>query len=165
MGDNMSSRQTLVDAAREAGWSSHRALEVACKYIDGQCADEAFSQFVQREQEDDFDSAEESDVDRDEPRSVNCYFCGQHVDKRDCIPVDDFNGNDGGSQCHECSTALLDIINEVVDIARRDPAPAGVSRASVEGVIRTTVKAALPKEFQKAVEAVVREVMKEIRPE
>jgi hypothetical protein len=34
--------------------------------------------------------------------SVNCYFCGDLVDERDCTPADDFNNGDGGSICEGC---------------------------------------------------------------
>ena len=37
-----------------------------------------------------------------ERHSVNCYFCGELVDERNCINADDFNGNDGGSICPDC---------------------------------------------------------------
>jgi hypothetical protein len=34
--------------------------------------------------------------------SVNCYFCGELVDERECIPADEYNNNDGGSICPLC---------------------------------------------------------------
>jgi hypothetical protein len=34
--------------------------------------------------------------------SVNCYFCGDLVDERQCQPADDYNGEDGGSICQLC---------------------------------------------------------------
>jgi hypothetical protein len=34
--------------------------------------------------------------------SVNCYFCGDMYDERDCLPADDYNNNDGGSICPAC---------------------------------------------------------------
>jgi hypothetical protein len=34
--------------------------------------------------------------------SVNCYFCGELVDERECIPADEYNNNDGGDICPEC---------------------------------------------------------------
>lgn len=34
--------------------------------------------------------------------SVNCYFCGELVDERDCMPADEWNRNDGGSICSKC---------------------------------------------------------------
>ena len=37
-----------------------------------------------------------------ESHSVNCYFCGELVDERDCVPADFYNGGDGGSCCPEC---------------------------------------------------------------
>ncbi len=37
-----------------------------------------------------------------EKHSVNCYFCNELVDERDCYPADDFNDNDGGDICLDC---------------------------------------------------------------
>ena len=37
--------------------------------------------------------------------SVNCYFCGNLVDERECQPADDYNNNDGGDICPECLKA------------------------------------------------------------
>jgi len=37
-----------------------------------------------------------------EKHSVNCYFCGTLVDERDCLPADEYNGNDGGDICKHC---------------------------------------------------------------
>ena len=34
--------------------------------------------------------------------SVNCYFCNELVDERDCTPADDYNNNDGGDICEPC---------------------------------------------------------------
>jgi len=34
--------------------------------------------------------------------SVNCYFCGELVDERDCVPADKHNGGDGGDCCRVC---------------------------------------------------------------
>ena len=34
--------------------------------------------------------------------SVNCYFCGQLADERECLPADDFNNGDGGTICGYC---------------------------------------------------------------
>lgn len=34
--------------------------------------------------------------------SVNCYFCGELVDERDCSPANAYNNNDGGSICPKC---------------------------------------------------------------
>ena len=34
--------------------------------------------------------------------SVNCYFCSELVDERECMPADEFNGDDGGSICPSC---------------------------------------------------------------
>jgi hypothetical protein len=34
--------------------------------------------------------------------SVNCYFCGELKDERDCINADEYNVNDGGSICQKC---------------------------------------------------------------
>ena len=34
--------------------------------------------------------------------SVNCYFCGELVDERDCVNADDYNDGDGGSICPKC---------------------------------------------------------------
>ena len=45
--------------------------------------------------------------------SVNCYFCGKLVDERNCMPADQFNNNDGGDICTECSTKKLDNPDEL----------------------------------------------------
>ena len=37
--------------------------------------------------------------------SVNCYFCGEEYDERDCVCADPYNGNDGGSICPTCLAA------------------------------------------------------------
>ena len=37
-----------------------------------------------------------------EKHSVNCYFCAELVDGRECMPADPYNGADGGSICPEC---------------------------------------------------------------
>jgi len=37
-----------------------------------------------------------------EEHSVNCYFCGELVDERECMPADEFNDNDGGDICPDC---------------------------------------------------------------
>ena len=42
-----------------------------------------------------------TDVDIDK-HSVNCYFCGELVDERECTPADDLNEKDGGSCCQKC---------------------------------------------------------------
>lgn len=34
--------------------------------------------------------------------SVNCYFCAELVDERECQRADKYNGNDGGSICLKC---------------------------------------------------------------
>ena len=34
--------------------------------------------------------------------SVNCYFCGELFDERECIPADEYNDNDGGDICPDC---------------------------------------------------------------
>jgi hypothetical protein len=34
--------------------------------------------------------------------SVNCYFCNELVDERDCIPADNYNNFDGGDICPKC---------------------------------------------------------------
>lgn len=34
--------------------------------------------------------------------SVNCYYCGDLADERECEPADEYNGNDGGSVCPNC---------------------------------------------------------------
>ena len=34
--------------------------------------------------------------------SVNCYFCGELEDERNCRNADDWNNNDGGSICEDC---------------------------------------------------------------
>ena len=43
----------------------------------------------------------------EERHSVNCYFCGNLVDERDCLPADDYNGGDGGSICAECQEGMF----------------------------------------------------------
>ena len=35
-------------------------------------------------------------------RSVNCYFCSELIDERDCVVADDYNDNEGGSICGTC---------------------------------------------------------------
>ena len=40
---------------------------------------------------------------REIDHSVNCYFCADLKDERECLPADDYNGNDGGSICEKCS--------------------------------------------------------------
>jgi hypothetical protein len=47
----------------------------------------------------------EQEIDK---HSVNCYFCGELVDERDCVPADEFNDNDGGDCCR-CCAALLTV--------------------------------------------------------
>ena len=42
-----------------------------------------------------------------EGHSVNCYFCGNLVDERDCTPADDYNGGDGGDICPECQEGMF----------------------------------------------------------
>jgi len=42
--------------------------------------------------------------------SVNCYFCSELVDERDCMPADPYNENDGGDICPDC---LASLFNEV----------------------------------------------------
>ena len=42
------------------------------------------------------------DVHNWERHSVNCYFCGELADERNCVPADNFNGNDGGDICPVC---------------------------------------------------------------
>ena len=49
--------------------------------------------------------------------SVNCYFCGDLVDERNCIPADEYNNNDGGSICPACIEVAEESRNE---IQRRD---------------------------------------------
>lgn len=34
--------------------------------------------------------------------SVNCYYCGDLKDERECADAGDYNGNDGGSICRDC---------------------------------------------------------------
>jgi len=34
--------------------------------------------------------------------SVNCYFCNELVDERDCCPADLYNDDDGGEICLKC---------------------------------------------------------------
>jgi len=34
--------------------------------------------------------------------SVNCYFCNELVDERECLPADNYNDNDGGDICPVC---------------------------------------------------------------
>jgi len=41
----------------------------------------------------------ERDIDK---HSVNCYFCGDLEDERECMDADEFNNNDGGSICPAC---------------------------------------------------------------
>ena len=37
-----------------------------------------------------------------EKHSVNCYFCDELVDERECTPADEYNNNDGGEICPKC---------------------------------------------------------------
>ena len=41
----------------------------------------------------------ERDIDK---HSVNCYFCGELVDERECEDADEYNDHDGGSICPKC---------------------------------------------------------------
>ena len=34
--------------------------------------------------------------------SINCYFCGELADERECLPADDYNNGDGGDICPKC---------------------------------------------------------------
>ena len=34
--------------------------------------------------------------------SVNCYYCNDLVDERNCVPADNYNNNDGGDICLAC---------------------------------------------------------------
>jgi len=47
---------------------------------------------------------EEDDMPKDwiDRHSVNCYYCEELVDERECVPADPYNGNDGGSVCQPC---------------------------------------------------------------
>ncbi len=38
--------------------------------------------------------------------SVNCYFCGELIDERDCQPADEYNNDDGGTICPNCSEGI-----------------------------------------------------------
>lgn len=42
---------------------------------------------------------EEDDEDR---TTVTCYFCAKEFPDSECIPADEFNGNDGGEICESC---------------------------------------------------------------
>lgn len=52
----------------------------------------------------------EQDEDKEEPaepswldrHSVNCFFCEELVDERECTPADELNMNQGGSCCPTC---------------------------------------------------------------
>lgn len=48
----------------------------------------------------------ENPLDWIDKHSVDCYFCGELADERDCIPADEYNGNDGGDICPACQTKL-----------------------------------------------------------
>jgi len=37
-----------------------------------------------------------------ERHSVNCYYCNDLVDERNCVPADNYNNNDGGDICPAC---------------------------------------------------------------
>ena len=39
--------------------------------------------------------------------SINCYFCGELVDERECYPADKLNNNDGGDACVDCFTQKI----------------------------------------------------------
>lgn len=47
---------------------------------------------------------QEDDMPRDwiDSHSVNCYYCENLTDERECVPADPYNGNDGGSVCQPC---------------------------------------------------------------
>ena len=45
---------------------------------------------------------DEKETDWIDKHSVNCYFCGELVDERDCMPADSYNDNDGGDICPKC---------------------------------------------------------------
>ena len=40
--------------------------------------------------------------------SINCYFCGELFDERECMPADEFNNDDGGDICEGCRQAKID---------------------------------------------------------
>lgn len=51
--------------------------------------------------------------------SVNCYFCNRIVDERNCIPADEWNGNDGGECCTCCQASFAEgerVAKEVVKL-------------------------------------------------
>ena len=36
--------------------------------------------------------------------SVNCYFCAELVDERECVDADEYNDGDGGTICPKCQS-------------------------------------------------------------
>jgi hypothetical protein len=52
-----------------------------------------------------------------EKHSVNCYFCGELVDERECVPADKHNGGDGGDCCALC-LARREVLFESVSLVR-----------------------------------------------
>ena len=54
-----------------------------------------------------FSEKEDTELSCDK-HSVNCYFCNDLVDERNCMPADEFNDNDGGDICPKCLKAKQD---------------------------------------------------------
>ncbi len=55
---------------------------------------------------------------RTDRHSVNCFFCGNQADERDCTPADDLNDGDGGSCCPQCRQAADARIQEAASMGR-----------------------------------------------
>lgn len=42
--------------------------------------------------------------------SVNCYYCADLIDERDCMPADKWNNNNGGDICPKCQKTHKPVI-------------------------------------------------------
>jgi len=153
----MNSLQIVREAAGKAGWKDEDILDVLCEYIDNQAAPDVFADHVRKcADEDEALDAHDRMIDR---HSVNCYFCGKQVDERDCVPADYYNGDDGGNQCPDCTGNLLRVIFEVTAIFRDYK---GDDSALA---VRHELEKLLPTEYRKAVDAAVKAVIRNLRPE
>jgi len=52
-----------------------------------------------------------------EKHSVSCYFCGELVDERECVPADKHNNGDGGDCCALC-LARREVSFETIEVRR-----------------------------------------------
>jgi hypothetical protein len=53
-----------------------------------------------------------------ERHSVNCYFCGDLVDERECAAADAYNGEDGGDICPRCQERRVSISNRYEELSQ-----------------------------------------------